>query len=706
MAKKKERREETKKPVYHIELTGLLLILIAIIGLGAFGPAGNIVSGFAIFIGGSWYFMILIYLFCVGFYMILNRERPNFFSPRLVGLYVFFATLLITSHITYIKELKGLIEVLRETSNQVLLTFKDVSHSIDAGGGFVGAFLAYFFVKFFDKGVYIVLGVLLLFSFIMLFDISIGEMIDWIRKRIKKIFKRKKVEEKKEDQVIISNLTKVKQVADQEISDNLEKEVHYEDYVLPSMMLLENAKKDYSNDNQGIVRGNIKILERVLTDFDIEGKIVQVHIGPSVTQYELEIKAGTKVNKILGINREIALALAAKVVRIQAPIPGKGTIGIEIPNKVNTLVSLREVLSSIPDNMREKKLLVGLGIDIMGKPIYAEIDKTPHLLIAGATGSGKSVCINTMIISLLMRTKPDEVKLVLVDPKKVELNIYNGIPHLLAPVVTDPRKASVVLMKIVSEMERRYDLFDDTETKGIDSYNLYLENKNKKLNEGERISKLPYLVVIIDELADLMLVASKEVEDSIMRLTQMARAAGIHLIVATQRPSTDVITGLIKANIPSRIAFSVSSNVDSRTILDMAGAEKLLGQGDMLFLPTGENIPLRLQGSYVNEKEIKRIIDWVIRQQKAKYDEKLVTTDQASFSLDSKEEDDELYQEVLEFAIQNKSISTSLIQRKYRIGYNRAARIIDLLEERGIVGPPRGSKAREVLKSQEEEGEE
>lgn len=462
------------------------------------------------------------------------------------------------------------------------------------------------------------------------------------------------------------------------------------------------------NTSQGTVQSNIEILEKVLKDFEVEGKVVEVHVGPSVTQYELELRAGTKVNRILNLDREIALVLAAKAVHIQAPIPGKNTIGIEIPNRVNTLVSIREVLTEMPSLYDNSKLAVGLGKDIMGKSVYAEINKTPHLLVAGATGSGKSVCINTIIISILMRCRPDEVKLVLVDPKKVELSIYNGIPHLLSPVVTDPKKASIALMRIVSEMESRYDLFSETETKNISTYNLLIEEKNKHLSDGEKLKKLPYIVVIIDELADLMLVAAKEVEDSIMRITQMARAAGIHLIVATQRPSIDVITGVIKANIPSRIAFAVSSNIDSRTILDRSGAEKLLGKGDMLFSPMGENIPLRLQGCYISDEEIKRVIDYTVKQQKAQYDERLTAIDDKPSSSHEHDtgEDDPLYNEIVEFAVKTGKISASLIQRKYRFGYNRAARVIDILESRGIVGPANGSKPREVLVKLEENNEE
>ena len=472
---------------------------------------------------------------------------------------------------------------------------------------------------------------------------------------------------------------------------------------------MKTVKNVNSKENEVRAKENIQKLEEVLKVFDISGKIVQVNIGPTVTQYELDLKAGTKVNKLLGIQREIALAMAAKDVRIQAPIPGKNTIGIELPNKINSSVSFKEVLSNMPEINEKTLLAVGLGKDIMGKVKWCEINSTPHLLVAGSTGSGKSVCINCIIASILMRSKPDQVKLVLVDPKKVEFSMYNGIPHLLSPVVTDAKKASIALKNIVHEMERRYELLEHTKNKNITAYNKYCETHTE-------YQKLPYIVVIIDELADLMLVAAKEVEDSIMRITQMARAAGIHLIVATQRPSTDIITGVVKANIPSRISFAVSSQIDSRTILDMGGAEKLLGKGDMLFLPMGESIPMRVQGAYVSEEELQKLVDYTIGQQKAIYDETLTIdrseSDSGSGVPDSdgyasnEEYDDPIYNEVVDFAVSAGKISASLIQRKFRLGYNRAARIIDLLEERGVIGPPNGSKPREVLVKLEKQEEE
>ena len=526
-----------------------------------------------------------------------------------------------------------------------------------------------------------------------------------INKKAEKAAREAEEEYENEDKkVVISSIDELPKEPVKEEAPLEKEEVHIDSkgYNKPPMGLLikPKIKKEAIKANQDSIKENVTELEKVIRDFGVEGKVVAANIGPSVTQYELEIKSGTRLSKITALNKEIALELGARDVRIQAPIPGKKTVGIELPNKSIMSVSIREILEAVPKSKDNSKLLVALGKSIMGNPIWCEIDKTPHLLVAGSTGSGKSVCINSMITSILMRTKPDEVKLVLVDPKKVELSMYNGVPHLLTPVVTDPKKANIVLQKIVKIMEDRYDLFEGSKTKNIAGYNAYVDKKNESLPDDEKINRLPYIVVIIDELADLMLVAAKEVEDSIMRITQMARAAGIHLIVATQRPSTDVITGVVKANIPSRISFAVSSSIDSRTILDMSGAEKLLGKGDMLFLPQGESIPTRVQGTFVSDDEIKAVVDYTVSQQKAMYDTSLTVSDEDRGATTMTEDDDyeePLYNEIREFVITQGKASASLLQRRFRLGYNRAARCIDLLEERGIVGPANGSKPREVL---------
>ena len=429
----------------------------------------------------------------------------------------------------------------------------------------------------------------------------------------------------------------------------------------------------------------------------------------------MDLERGTKVNKVLSIAREIALALAAKEVRIEAPIPGKNTVGVEIPNQTIMPVSMREIMEDLERNPKYKdsKLAAPLGRDIMGNVKCVEINKTPHMLVAGATGSGKSVCINNIILAILMRATPDEVKMVLVDPKKVEFNVYEGIPHLLMPVVTDPKKASTALQKIVVEMDDRYETFKNSGTKNIQTYNDYVEKELKK-NPDCGLHKMPFILVVIDELADLMLVAAKEVEESIMRITQLARAAGIHLIVATQRPSTDIITGVVKSNIPTRISFAVSSSIDSRTILDMVGAEKLLGKGDMLYKPMDDNTPTRIQGSFVGDDEIERVVNFVKENcNPPKYNEKFTNLEAASSSSEGSHSGesngggakDVLYDEILNYAIRMGQISASLIQRKYSIGYNRAARIMDQFEEQGIVGPAKGSKPRDVLVKLESQNE-
>ena len=742
MPKKKKRKNEEKETKKYIgEIYAIILILIAILGyVNNAGIVGKFIKSCAVFLVGSAWAVFLLLIFLLGIYIFFKQERPGFLTSRIIGLFLIFASILTLLHMNYVKvNALDSSKIITETFENLMDSMNTIIHStskIDTanlGGGIIGGLCSSVLYLAFKDATNIVTIVLGVIGLIVFTGLSVMEVLNKVGNKGKELLPHRKEEEKKvkplivdnneveeENKIVISNLDELTKKNAPAINNNnsLEevpeiKEVPInKDYHLPSLELLNNTPKNKNiGADKAAIERNIGILEETLREFGIIGKVVEVNIGPTVTQYEMELKAGTKVSKLLGINREIALALAKKNVRIQAPIPGKNTVGIEMPNESTQMVSLREVLGAMPKKYDNSKLAVAFGKNIMGRCEYGELDKMPHLLVAGATGSGKSVCINCIIISLLMRTKPDEVKLVLVDPKKVELSIYNGVPHLLVPVVTDPRKASDALKKICMEMERRYDLFSETGSKNITSYNEMIKEKNKKLPEDEQLKPMPYIVAIIDELADLMLVAAKEVEDSIMRITQMARAAGIHLIVATQRPSTDVVTGLIKANIPSRIAFAVSSSIDSRTILDMIGAEKLLGKGDMLFLPMGESVPLRIQGAFISEQEIKKVVDHTAKEQLAQYDNNFLTASsnnndnntEVSGSPQYEEEyDDPLYNDIVEYVVTTGKASASLLQRKYRLGYNRAARIIDLLEERGIIGPQNGSKPREVLIKLEE----
>lgn len=471
-------------------------------------------------------------------------------------------------------------------------------------------------------------------------------------------------------------------------------ENEWPDYELPSTDLLTPVPEDNSQQDKKEILANAKLLEDTLSSFGIDAKVVQISRGPAITRYELQPSPGVKVSRIVSLSDDIALNLAAQQVRIVAPIPGKAAVGIEVPNKAISMVTLREVLESDGIQEAESKLAFSLGKDISGKPIVADLAKMPHLLVAGATGSGKSVCINTIISSILFRARPDEVKFLMIDPKVVELNIYNGIPHLILPVVTDPKKASIALNWAVQEMTDRYKLFAEAGVRDITGY-------NRKLTAAGQGTGIPKIVVIIDELADLMMVAPNAVEDAICRLAQMARAAGIHLIVATQRPSVDVITGVIKANIPSRIAFAVSSMMDSRTIIDMGGAEKLLGKGDMLYYPVGVPKPMRVQGSFISDTEVEDLIHFIKSQVgEVSYNPEIL--DSVKPQEINTAEADEFLEQAIEFVITSRQASASLLQRKFRVGYNRAARLIDSMEERGVVGPTMGSKPREVLMSADE----
>ncbi|NMA92371.1 MAG: DNA translocase FtsK [Firmicutes bacterium] len=459
------------------------------------------------------------------------------------------------------------------------------------------------------------------------------------------------------------------------------------DYRCPSLDLLTKGGRLPGGEQLKNIKERARLLENTLQSFGVNARVINAQTGPTVTRFEVQPEAGVKVSRIVSLSDDLALNLAAPLVRIEAPIPGKAALGIEVPNKRISMVYLRDVLESSSFQEHPSLLTVGLGKDITGVPVIADLAKMPHLLIAGATGSGKSVCLNTIILSLLYKSNPDQLRFLMIDPKVVELSAYNGIPQLLSPVITEPKKAALALRNMVREMGKRYELFAREKVRDIFTYNELC------LKQGEPEESLPFVVIIIDELADLMLVSPGEVEDAIARLAQMSRAAGIHLVIATQRPSVDVLTGIIKANITSRVAFTVSSQVDSRTILDMAGAEKLLGRGDMLFYPVGTVKPFRVQGAYVSEKEIGRVAAYIRDQGEADYEEHLISPE-----IDERlGEMDELFPEAVELVARSGQASISLLQRRFRIGYTRAARLIDDLEQRGVVGQFEGSKPREVI---------
>ena len=745
-ARKRKSKQEQVSEELKLRIICLFFIFLVIIAAMQLGVIGDHLNYVFMYVFGN--LNGIIYLTCILLlgYIVVKADFPKFNGPKAVGLYLLFIGL--TLFISATPSLTG-IKVIQSYFNQVPLN----------RGGLLGAVLYGFLSALFDYMGAIIAAVFIVVTGIILLGSKFYfEHKKEIQKRAKNNFNKTK-DSLKQHSNYFGNFFKKKQnkttffddaiFEDDETPTTIFEEIAKEDvtlpqaftfndehqeieivdkeppipsvdeelvqndqsqieepviehntnknYHLPPLSLLHNVVNKKQGENKNHAVESAERLTAVLNEFGVHASINNISIGPSITKYELKLETGTRVNKIMSLQDDIKLALAAKDIRIEAPIPGKPAVGVEIPNLVSSMVSFKEVSKNIPDKYKDNKLVVPLGKDVNGQVIYAELNKMPHLLIAGATGSGKSVCVNTIISSILMRAKPDEVKLILVDPKKVELSNYNGVPHLLAPVVTDPKKAAATLRETVSEMERRYDLFAGANVRKIETYNQYVEKKNQENDAEHQLEKLPYIVVILDEVADLMMVASKDVEDCIMRIAQLARAAGIHLIVATQRPSTDIITGVIKANIPSRIAFAVSSSIDSRTILDCTGAEKLLGKGDMLFLPMGLNSPIRVQGAYVDDSEVEAITYYTTKQQEASYDERYTNVKPISAVAASKEEqEDEEYEMCRAFVIQAQKASTSLLQRQFRIGYNKAARIIDQLEADGIIGPQIGSKPREV----------
>ncbi|WP_394217261.1 DNA translocase FtsK [Halobacillus trueperi] len=757
--RKKKKKQSNMKSHLKFELIGLFFLFIAVIGSGASAISDGAVPGglerFWQFLFGVWYFIASLFFLIVGVYLMVKRKWPTFLHKRLMGVYTIVTALLLFTHLETLSAELGTGEgsIFAMTWDRITGMMRGELPFYSIGGGLTGAILLSISYYLFAKaGAAILSFFLFIIGVIFVSEKSIGELFAKLGKKVKEMSaeqvkkmkdqkeqkaekKKQALEENEEDTVVYElNDTSHDQEEEQDpepiIQDftdtayasgktnkpeesgtseqqdvdevNIEKsmptaELENMDYQLPSLELLDEPTSTPQSQGRSHIQATVRKLEKTFQSFGVKAKVTKVHVGPSVTKYEVYPDVGVKVSKIVNLNDDLALALAAKDIRIEAPIPGKSAVGIEVPNQEVSMVSLREVLET-GKSKPDAKLSFALGRDISGEAVMSELNKMPHLLVAGATGSGKSVCINGIITSILMRAKPHEVKMMMIDPKKVELNVYNGIPHLLAPVVTDPKKASRALKKVVSEMERRYDLFSDTGTRNIESYNEYIKKHNQE-NEDEQ-PQLPYIVVLVDELADLMMVASNEVEDAITRLAQMARAAGIHLIIATQRPSVDVITGVIKANIPSRIAFSVSSQTDSRTILDSGGAEKLLGRGDMLFTPVGSNKPTRVQGAFLSDEEVERIVNFCVEQQKAQYQEEMIPEEESEVK---QEVDDDLYPEAVQMVIEMQSASVSMIQRRFRVGYTRAARLIDAMEDNGIVGPYEGSKPRAVLVSQQAE---
>jgi S-DNA-T family DNA segregation ATPase FtsK/SpoIIIE len=758
MAKGKTKRNEQIQRAIQFELYGILILTLSVVTIAGLGAVGRSLTYICRMLIGNWNFLIPTATAVLGVYVMIKRRWPSEWTPRWTGTVLFLVAFLVFNHMSMFDQLRehGKEGPILLTSWQAILDERNSRLPTDIGGGMVGAmFYALFHYLFDDSGTPLATvamaaaGLILMtgFSFVQLLRLAKSRWLQkwamwkqwlnsvWRLGKTERVNKKVKGTEpeavirESEEIPVIHDFTEKAQETTMADSEGPEAELEIppvpkkqgttstrkttdknesivvqlktepvispESYQLPAYSLLDKPKKTGKARERQDMTANAKKLEATLESFGVKAKVMQIHRGPSVTRYEVQPDIGVKVSRIVNLADDLALALAAKDIRIEAPIPGKSAVGIEVPNQEVAIVSLREVLESAQYHESTSKLSIALGRDISGEPIVGDLAKMPHLLVAGATGSGKSVCINGMITSLLYKAKPSEVKLMMIDPKMVELNVYNGIPHLLAPVVTDPRKAAIALKKVVAEMEKRYELFAKSGARDIVRFNQMV--MDEKLGDA---APLPYIVVIVDELADLMMVAPADVEDAICRLAQMARAAGIHLILATQRPSVDVITGVIKANIPSRIAFGVSSQADSRTILDMGGAEKLLGRGDMLYLPMGANKPIRVQGALVTDREVEAVVQFVKGQQQARYHEAMIPKDHEV--TEQEEVDDELYPQAVQVVVEAKTASVSLLQRRLRIGYTRAARLIDMMESHGIVGPYEGSKPREVRMTPEQ----
>ncbi|MGB4504953.1 MAG: DNA translocase FtsK 4TM domain-containing protein [Syntrophaceticus sp.] len=729
---KKAKKSRAGKDQLKYEILGVLFFAAAIfITVSLFVPTGIIgdflIRLLTIFTGKIGCLLVaglLVYFTCSSCWF----RQPFTENPRNRGVILLFLVVLVVLHLIF---LPGGIS----RSKAMALLWENGLQG--EGGGVLGAVFSIALLYLLGRtGTFILTAALSVISLTLLTGIpfsqlmkSIGDLFAKAGRAIKAgierfifieeetfaetVQERPKREEKKQDTPVIidynAHSSASEEIVEGDNLDNLEEEkaittlqvkeeqpeISQDNYNLPPLELLRKPLKVKSNRLNKELIENVRILEETLGNFGIKVCVSEVHKGPAITRYEIQPAPGVKVSRIMRLADDIALSLAAAAVRIEAPIPGKAAMGIEVPNKEISIVCLREILETSEFRDAASKLTIALGKDIAGNPIITDLAKMPHLLIAGATGSGKSVCLNTIICSILYKAFPSEVKLLMIDPKMVELITYNGIPHLVAPVVTEPKKAAAALRWAVKEMENRYELFASQGVKDIARY-----NKQIITQKQEQQRPLPYIVIVIDELSDLMVISPVDVEDAICRLAQMARAAGIHLVIATQRPSVDVITGVIKANIPSRIAFAVSSQTDSRTILDLSGAEKLLGRGDMLFIPVGALKPLRIQGALVTESEVEEIVNYLIKQGDPAYlTEFPVQQEEGSEDMDY---GDELFYDAAKLVIEMGHASASLLQRRLRVGYTRAARLIDILEAKGIVGPFEGSKPRDVLMTSEQ----
>lgn len=743
-------------------LSGILAILILLVGLFKLGIIGTLVMGLFELIGGETApeLMVVAIIYCLG--LTLYGRFPRVKVRWLSGAVLFYTGLLLALHVAMFDSLNAHSHYLLTTWNSLNRAIINGDTTVAIGGGLLGGLLysgTVYLVA--DLGAQVLAWLLMLVGVVVFFDLPWHRVIDGLATLVSAAIAKYRAKQKEARQAQIKSrvqqrhqsglLARFKDhrpsprtedkdlpepIADQPPQGNesagavapspspapapkimvagqpkpsepasdagAEPELagangqgDDEDYQLPPTTLLtEVAPTDQTKDLEAI-KENTSTLQDTLQSFGVEATVENVSLGPSVTKYELRPAVGVKVAKITHLADDLALALAAKDIRIEAPIPGKSLVGIEVPNQKIATVGFRSLEEATPNDGRP--LAVPLGRTVSGDVMVADLTKMPHLLIAGATGSGKSVAINVILTSILFKAKPSQVKMLLIDPKKVELSVYNGIPHLLSPVVSDPKKAARALAKVVAEMERRYELFAAFGIRNLAGYNQRVTKE-----EDDEHHPLPLILVVVDELADLMMTVSHDVEDAIVRIAQMGRAAGIHMIIATQRPSVDVITGLIKANVPSRIAFAVSSGVDSRTILDANGAERLLGRGDMLFQPIDKNKPIRVQGAFISDQDVEAVVNFIKEERPAEYDEAMVVSDAEMEAAQEAEDTDPLFDEALDFVTDQQRASTSMIQRRFRIGYNRAARILDEMEQRGYVSPANGAKPREVYRQPEE----